>query len=139
MNINENCWILNTSENYIPLIEGHKRFSLQFSFFFKSGPKIKVLSNQTQLIPLPRKQILNTVIFYNQAHLILVPVSSLDSSKREESCCSAGVLCSQRKRELPSAPAAHWLYSVPYRTADLGTKNMDKKITSPRSSSHLLC
>lgn len=62
MNINENDWIWNTSENYIWFTGAYRGFNLQFFyFFFNLAQKIKVLSNQNQLIPVPRKLMQQTL------------------------------------------------------------------------------
>lgn len=52
MNINENYWILNTSEKCIQLTGTVRGLIIEISlnFFFKSDQKVKVLSNQTQFI-----------------------------------------------------------------------------------------
>lgn len=52
MNINENYWTLNTLVKCIQLIGTVGGLVIEFLIFcFKSGQKVKVLSNQTQLIP----------------------------------------------------------------------------------------
>lgn len=58
--INEHYWILSTSENYIQLVE-HIGGLIFNNLFFKSGSNVEVLSNQTQLIPVPTKMTRQTL------------------------------------------------------------------------------
>lgn len=52
MNINGNYWILNTPEKCIQLTGTVGSLVIEFLIFcFKSGRKVKILSNQTHLIP----------------------------------------------------------------------------------------